>query len=208
TMPNATPAQYRWTDADSVYASIGQAMVRPTPLQMLRSVAGIAMRGEFQTPHFLREARPTHDLPRVTFERRVKRIELPDEYWDAVIEGMWGAVNAGGTAASSAIRDPETGFEMCGKTGTAQVVSKLKASKLEERDHSWFVGFGPRQHPEIAAISLVEHGGFGAKASAPNVRAVFEAWLRKKKGLPVAVESPGAEAPKPSHPARRPTTGD
>lgn len=45
TMPNATPAQYRWTDADSVYASIGQAMVRPTPLQMLRSVAGIAMRG-------------------------------------------------------------------------------------------------------------------------------------------------------------------
>jgi len=209
TMPNATPAQYRWTDADSVYASIGQAMVRPTPLQMLRSVAGIAMRGEFHTPHFLLEARPTSEYPRVTFKDQVKRIELPDDYWDAVIEGMWGAVNAGGTASGSALRDPETGFEMCGKTGTAQVVSKLKASKLEERDHSWFVGFGPREKPEIAAISLVEHGGFGAKVSAPNVRAVFEAWLRKKKGLPVQIESaeaPGTVRPAAVRPTPRPQT--
>lgn len=138
----------------------------------------------------------------MTFKDQVKRIELPDDYWEAVIEGMW-AVNAGGTASGSALRDPETGFEMCGKTGTAQVVSKLKASKLEERDHSWFVGFGPREKPEIAAISLVEHGGFGAKASAPNVRAVFEVWLRKKKGLPVQVGA--AEAPGPVRPAARPT---
>ncbi|MGQ9898194.1 MAG: penicillin-binding protein 2 [Acidobacteriota bacterium] len=203
TMPNATPSQYRWTEADSVYASIGQAMVRPTPLQMLRSVAGIAMRGEFHTPHFLLEARPTSEYPRVTFTDAVKRVELPDDCWDSVIEGMWGAVNAGGTAAGSALRDPETGFQMCGKTGTAQVVSKLKASKLEERDHSWFVGFGPREKPEIAAISLVEHGGFGAKVSAPNVRAVFEAWLRKKKGLPVYGEL--AKVPASVHPLTHPT---
>ncbi len=193
-LPNATERDYQWRDIDSVYASIGQAMVRPTPLQMLRAVAGISQRGDFHTPHLLLEARQTQDLPTVRFVDKSHRIELPTEDWDAIVKGMWGAVNGGGTAAGCAIRG-FPGWEMCGKTGTAQVVSKIKAAKLEERDHSWFVGFGPRNNPEIAAISLVEHGGFGARASAPNVQAVFEAYLRKKNGLPI-VSNPVDESPK------------
>lgn len=205
-MPNATPEQMKWTDADSVYASIGQAGVRPTPIQLLRAAAGFGMRGEFHTPHFLIEARATKDAPSVHFQDKVKRIDLPAPYWDALIQGMWGAVNSGGTASASAIHD-ESGFEMCGKTGTAQVVSKIvnnNSSNVEERDHSWFVAFGPREKPEIAGISLVEHGGFGGKASAPNIKAVFEAYLRKKKGLPVLLASDEKKANGESGAAVRP----
>ncbi len=196
-MPNATPEQMKWTDADSVYASIGQAGVRPTPLQLLRAVAGIGMRGEFHTPHFLLEARATKDAPSKKFDDKIYRFELPGKDWDAIIEGMWGAVNSSGTAAASAIHD-ESGFEMCGKTGTAQVVSQIHTTRLQDRDHSWFVAFGGREKPEIAGISLVEHGGFGGKASAPNIKAVFEAYLRKKKGLPamVATDPKTGKAPK------------
>jgi penicillin-binding protein 2 len=198
-LPNATEKDFRWTDSDSVYASIGQAMVRPTPIQMLRATAAISMRGEFHTPHFLLEARATKDLPARRFDDKPSRIDLPRKDWESIIEGMWGAVNASGTAAASAIHD-ESGFEMCGKTGTAQVVSKIHTEKLEERDHSWFVAFGPRENPEIAGLSLVEHGGFGGKASAPNIKAVFEAYLRKKRGLPARMEAqvtkPNENAPK------------
>ncbi|MBX7219673.1 MAG: penicillin-binding protein 2 [Blastocatellia bacterium] len=204
TLPNATPRDYEWHEIDSVYASIGQAMVRPTPLQMLRVAAGISQRGTFHTPHLLLEARATKDLPAVHFQDKTNTIEMGEKDWDAIIEGMWGAVNGGGTAASSAIRDVP-GWEMCGKTGTAQVVSKLKASKLEEQDHSWFVGFGPRTSPEIAGISLVEHGGFGAKASAPNIKAVFEAYLKKKRGLPLDLDAPAAGVAEKPAKAKQPT---
>lgn len=184
--PNPTARDFEWRDIDSVYASIGQAMVRPTPLQMLRAAAGISQRGTFHTPHLLLEARPTKDYPARFFADKVHKIEMPAENWEAIVKGMWGAVNAGGTATSSAITE-FPGWQMCGKTGTAQVVSKIKTEKLEEKDHSWFVAFGPRENPEIAGISLVEHGGFGAKASAPNVKAVFETYLKKKNGIPIDV---------------------
>ena len=49
------------------------------------------------------------------------------------------------------------GHDVCGKTGTAQVISLDRRAwrargKMDLRDHGWFVFFAPRDNPEIAGV--------------------------------------------------------
>ncbi|NDD64663.1 MAG: hypothetical protein EBZ36_11935, partial [Acidobacteria bacterium] len=103
-----------------------------------------------------------------------------------VRQGMWQAVNGAGTAAAAAL----PGFDVCGKTGTAQVASNDKAG-AKNKDHAWFMSFAPRDNPEMAMIILTENAGFGGKQSAPRARPIYEEYYRRTRGLP-AVLSPDA----------------
>ena len=60
------------------------------------------------------------------------------QYFEKVILGMWMAVNEkGGTAIAARI----SGFDVCGKTGSTQVVSKETAKKLAETNSLTFEGY-------------------------------------------------------------------
>ncbi len=91
-----------------------------------------------------------------------------------VLEGLWGVVNNGGTGARIKI----AGFDIAGKTGTAQVAA-LGKDVGKNKDHAWFVSFAPAYKPEIAVIALIENSGFGGSNAAPAVKAVYEAYLTK-----------------------------
>jgi penicillin-binding protein 2 len=45
------------------------------------------------------------------------------------------------------------------------------------------VGIAPRRNPDIAVVVLVEHGGWGAEASAPLAARVIEAFVDKQRRL-------------------------
>jgi penicillin-binding protein 2 len=76
------------------------------------------------------------------------------------------------------------GIEICGKTGTSQLASNelLKGTRLgqELKDNAWFVGFAPRQNPEIVVVALVEGGLHGATAAAPVARDLIRTYFEKK----------------------------
>ena len=184
----------RWSDIRTVYASVGQDTVVVTPIAMLRAVSSIGMKGLMYTPHFLKEFRaigpigeptdPTFIDGRASFgfqHPEPKLIEMTPEQNDVVVKGMWGVVNAGGTAGS--IRIP--GFEIAGKTGTAQV-AELGKDVGANKDHAWFVSFAPAYKPEIAIIALIENSGFGGANAAPAAKGVYEAYLVKKGFVPPA----------------------
>ena len=95
-----------------------------------------------------------------------------------VLDGMWGVVNGGGTAGS--IKIP--GFDIAGKTGTAQV-AELGKDVGANKDHAWFVSFAPAYKPEISVIALIENSGFGGANAAPAAKGVYDAYLAKR-GLP------------------------
>ena len=101
---------------------------------------------------------------------------MTPEQEQLMIDRMWGGVNAGGTAGSIKIE----GFDIAGKTGTAQVAS-LGKDVGENKDHAWFVSFAPAYKPEIAMIALIENSGFGGRNAAPAVKAVYEAYLLKTR---------------------------
>jgi penicillin-binding protein 2 len=75
------------------------------------------------------------------------------------------------------------GFDIAGKTGTAQV-AELGKDVGGKKDHAWFVSFAPAYKPEIARAGLVENVGFGGSFAAPAAKGVYEAYLAKKGILP------------------------
>ena len=45
---------------------------------------------------------------------------------------------------------------------------------IRDRDHAWFIAFGPYKDPRYAVSILVEHGGSGSKAAAPIAKKLFK----------------------------------
>jgi penicillin-binding protein 2 len=78
-------------------------------------------------------------------------------------------------------------IDFAGKTGTAQVVNHSAGMKSlgtgAARANAWFVGVAPRRNPDIAVVVLVEHGGWGAEASAPLAARIIEAFVDKQRRL-------------------------
>jgi len=100
-----------------------------------------------------------------------------------VLEAMFKSTNElYGTSFSSRIEDPK--YQFAGKTGTAQVKRiteaerelELKTEQIpyKERDHAWFVAFGPYKNPRYAVSILVEHGGSGSSTAAPIAKKLFK----------------------------------
>lgn len=163
----------KWYAGETISVAIGQGAVTVTPIQLASALGGLVSGGVWYKPHLVKGAHI--DPPR--------RADFHPENVATVVSGMCGVVNEGGTGASAAI----PGLEICGKTGTAQRISNdlaksNKALAAVMKDNGWFVGFAPRENPEIVVVALWEGGGKGA-FSAPIVRDVIKAYFDKKARL-------------------------
>jgi penicillin-binding protein 2 len=175
------PRDAEWRDIDTVYASFGQVYDFVTPLAMLRAQVAVANGGRLYVPHLLKEARavagtgPFPERPRQTFEHPdPKMLDIPADQHDLVVDGMWAVVNEAGTGTAARV----PGFDVAGKTGTAQVVG-LGKDTGKNKDHSWFVSYAPAKKPEIAMIALIENVGFGGKFAAPAVHNIYLSYLSR-----------------------------
>lgn len=174
-----------WTEYDMAASAFGQGRNASTPVQLLRYVGGLANGGFMYTPHlFLRAVagvdREGNQQAEVKYEDTTKFIvPMSAEIHQIIKKGMWGAVHDGaGTAGGARVE----GFDVCGKTGTAQVASKDKAGS-KNKDHAWFISFAPRDKPEICSVVLTENAGFGGKQSAPRAKEIYEDYYRRTRGL-------------------------
>lgn len=174
-----------WKDVDMAWSAFGQGQNASTPIQLLRYVGGLATGGQMVTPHLLRKADAGYDRegnkhPEVRYEDKHRfTVPMSPVIQEIVKKGMWGVVNEpGGTGGGARIE----GFDVCGKTGTAQVVSTEKMGK-NTKDNAWFIGFAPRDKPEICSVVLTENAGFGGTHSAPRTKAIYEFYYRRKLGL-------------------------
>lgn len=193
-----------WKDIDTVYASFGQVYDVITPISLIRTIASVANGGKLYIPHLLKELRPVGEpgspdyraartfQPLDSARPNPKLLPMPEDIHHAVVEGMWGVVNNGGTG--SGIR--MAGFDIAGKTGTAQVVG-LGKDVGKNKDHSWFVSYAPAYKPEIALVALIENSGFGGQHAAPAVRGVYDVYYRKTRNQEPPGALPVAKTPKP-----------
>lgn len=207
------PESPEWKDIDTVYASFGQVYDIITPIALLRTIVGVANGGKLYVPHLLHELKPVGSpgsadyRPARTFQPldpnrpNPKVLPIPADIQHLVAEGMWGVVNNGGTAG--AIR--MAGFDIAGKTGTAQVVG-LGKDVGKNKDHSWFVSYAPAYKPEIALVALIENSGFGGHHAAPAIRKVYDVFYRKTRNAEPPGAVPVAKTPKaePKPEAKKP----
>jgi penicillin-binding protein 2 len=101
---------------------------------------------------------------------------------EAILEGMWAAVNESGTGWRA--RNPEIPYG--GKTGSAQVAATAAAGpealRPEElRNHAWFVGVAPVDDPQVSIAVFIEHGGAGGAIAAPIAGSVLNAWFEARR---------------------------
>jgi penicillin-binding protein 2 len=166
----------KWYAGETISVSIGQGAVSTTPLQLLRAVSAIAAGGLLTMPHVLLKAEKAPDKE---LKWSTRRIPIGEDRAARIRDGMWQSVNGGGTGHNAAV----PGQDICGKTGTVQVVSNEKKKQVEgdTEDHSWFAGFGNRDNPEIAVVVFIEHGGKGGVAAAPLAQQIFKTYFDKKK---------------------------
>ena len=51
---------------------------------------------------------------------------------------------------------------------------KIDQIPYKDRDHAWYIAFGPYRNPRYAVSVLVEHGGSGSKVAAPIAKKLFK----------------------------------
>jgi len=199
------PRMQKWSAGDTASAVIGQGFTLATPMQLARMTATLANGGTLMRPVLVdRVVGPDGEVV-LRGEPEVQGyVDLADEHFNAIREGMYAVVGEiGGTARRQQIK----GLPYAGKTGTAQVVSlrRVKAGEEKHKDHAWFVAFAPYDNPEVAIAVLVEHGEHGSSAAAPVARQLFESYFADRLeearangtivgGAPSA-ERPAAPAP-------------
>lgn len=176
-LPAAATSNYP-TDFDQnlpalAQTGIGQNDVAATPLQMAMVAGAVANDGVIMTPRVLDTVRDD--------EGTVVDDPGPSEWMEAMSaddaailrEAMLDVAN-NGTASNLRIE----GFEVGGKTGTAQLGTD------PPRSHAWIIGFAgrPGEAPSVAVAVLVEgqEGASeqtGGRVAAPIARAVMESIL-------------------------------
>jgi penicillin-binding protein 2 len=164
----------KWYAGETISVAIGQGALTVTPLQLASAYCWFVNGGLWRQPHLVKGGKyREHSWP------------LSADNVSKVIYGTWGVVNEpGGTG----VRAQLPGLNVCGKTGTAQLASnKFLAGKTGKQyeDNAWFVGFAPREAPEIVVVALYDHGGHGQFA-APVARDVLKAYFDKKARLAAA----------------------
>ena len=152
-----------WNGLTIISIAIGQGEVTLTPLQIANLGATIANRGWFITPHIVREIQ---DEALDTLYSQKRYTKVSPEHYETVVSGMQKAVE-GGTCRSAYTSQ----YITCGKTGTAQ---------NRGHDHSVFMGFAPRDNPQIAIAVYVENGGWGATFGVPIGALMMEQFINGK----------------------------
>ncbi len=152
-----------WNALTILSLSIGQGELGCTPLQMANLAAIVANRGFYYIPHIVRKIEGQDSLDRRFYQRQYTKIDT--RHFEHIVDGMWRGVNKDGTCQGAYLK----GYDVCGKTGTAQ--------NPKGKDHSTFISFAPRKNPKIAIAVYVEHGGFGSEIAVPIASLIEEKYL-------------------------------
>lgn len=151
-----TYAQYSGSSIANLPIGQGQAV---TPMQMMAAYAAIANGGILRTPQIVRAIGG-----RAVPEPAGRRVISP-EAAASVREMLRGVLAAGGTASEASI----PGYDLAGKTGTAQKVDP-DGQYSRTRYVASFMGFAPARDPELLVSVVVDEPQgaiYGGQVAAP-----------------------------------------
>tara|TARA_B100000003_G_scaffold60178_1_gene53703 strand:+ start:1307 stop:3217 length:1911 start_codon:yes stop_codon:yes gene_type:complete len=178
-----------WYLGETLITGIGQGYIQTTPLQLTLMTAQLANGGNKINPTII--PNNTEKVENIIDQMKLNQdfatnypsLVRNKENVKFVLDAMFRSTNEiQGTSYRSRIDDPK--YQFAGKTGTAQVKRiteeereldrELEQIPYKERDHAWFIAFGPYKNPRYALTVLVEHGGSGSSAAAPIAKKLFK----------------------------------
>jgi cell division protein FtsI/penicillin-binding protein 2 len=144
--------------------AFGQGTMLASCTEMARIAAAVANRGAMMQPIYWKELREAHGAAVQTNAPTVLSRPLSEANAAKLAEMMRGVVTDG-TARGVFDGLP---IRIAGKTGTAQTDSG------DGEPHSWFIGYAPYDHPQIAFACVIENGGYGKQGAAPAIRDLLQ----------------------------------
>lgn len=163
----------KWSGIDITRIPTGYS-VSATPIQIHYGMATIASGGELFKPQLIREVRDSSGETVYRFGSAVRRRVITPETAEQMAIALHGVVTDG-TGKNADI----PGYQVAGKTGTAQI---LINGKYSEHNHvGSFVGFFPASRPRVVMTVIVDDGhlangkeAYGAAVAAPSFKRVGE----------------------------------
>lgn len=163
-----------WFPGETISVSIGGGVLNVTPIQSLEMISTVALRGRAPRLHLLQRIESDGKVIS-EFKPLFNNIPIDKEHFELVIQGLYKVVNDNGTGHAAHIK----GIDICGKTGTQQVISKelqnYKTLVKQKRfkPHAWFVSFAPKDNPKIAMVVFIENGGDAGAVAAPLAGKIY-----------------------------------
>jgi cell division protein FtsI (penicillin-binding protein 3) len=198
-VPGEVPGLLRkpegWSAVDLATHAFGQG-ISTTPLQMVMAYAAIANGGFLMRPYVTRRViSPQGDVVLETQPHVVRRV-ISEKTSKSLAAMLRGVTIEGGTGVMANV----DGFEVAGKTGTAQKVDPVQGGYAAKKRVASFVGFVPANDPRLVALVLIDEpqvNVYGGVVAAPAFRNIAQAALRH---LAVAPQQ-AALIPAPSSPS-------
>lgn len=168
-----TPSSWLGSSAAAVPIGTGVAV---TPMQILDAYNSVANGGVFVQPRLVAATVYAggieHEMPLAATRRSLKASTIAKLV--PMLEGV--VCDESGTALLARI----PGYEVAGKTGTAQVPNPDGAGGVQGDWNASFVGFVPAQAPKLSGIVVLNHPTpiYGGTVSAPVFSKIMQYALR------------------------------
>jgi len=188
-VPGEVPGLLRkpesWSAIDLATHAFGQG-ISATPMQMVMAYAAIANGGFLMRPYVVRRVVGSQGEVLLENQPHVVRRVISEKTARLLASMLKEVTNEGGTGVMASVE----GFEVAGKTGTAQKADLAHGGYAASKRVGSFVGFVPADAPKLVALVLVDEpevNVYGGVVAAPVFRNIAQGALRH---LAVAPQKP------------------
>jgi len=164
-----------WSKLELANVSFGQG-VSVTPLQLTTAFSAIANGGYLMKPYLVKDILDKDGKVIKRNQPQIVKKIISGETALKVTEMLRDAVAEGGTGTEAALN----GYDVAGKTGTAQKVSGGRGY-TENKHVASFIGFVPAESPELVVLVAIDEPEgiqYGGIVAAPAFKAIAETSLR------------------------------
>lgn len=168
-----------WWDTSLPTIAIGQG-VSATLLQVVGVFQVVASGGEWIEPTLVRGTVGPDGRLESTAEPERRRVVSPATA--GALAGMLAGAVADGTGARAGV----PGYEVAGKTGTAQKASATTRGYEEDAHIATFAGFAPADAPRLVAAVMIDEPtpSWGSQTAAPTFAEIMDFALGHERVVP------------------------
>ncbi|MBX9941423.1 MAG: penicillin-binding protein 2 [Candidatus Obscuribacterales bacterium] len=161
----------KWTPIDQATTGFGQGAIAVTPLQLVAAVGAIANGGTWVQPHVIRRVYdPRTGVTEKWIEPKKRRVVSAD------VSKLISRLLAQNIAEGTQIAGQVPGYNVAGKTGTAQKPTASGRGYQAGQTIASFIGFLPASNPQLICLAVVDgpqtDGRWGNTIAGPVFNAV------------------------------------
>ncbi|MBF0226480.1 MAG: penicillin-binding protein 2 [Desulfobacterales bacterium] len=164
----------QWKEIDAGNISFGQG-ISVSPLQLVTATCAIANGGILYKPYIVKEIIDNDGNCIKKFTHQQKR-RVISKKTSSIIKNIMSGVVTDGTGTNASVE----GYNVCGKTGTAQKIDFETGRYARGKYFSSFLGFAPAENPEIVVFVALDEPKkyyYGGTVAAPAFKMIVRETL-------------------------------